>query len=234
MFWEGAAQTLAGHGRAIIYDRRGCSRSERPDPYEATTVGEHADDALELLSALGAEPAVLIGRSYGGTVALDLALRHPESVRAVALLEAGPMGLSPEYDAWFVALAARLEDVVAERGVEGVGETVLREVLGAWEELPEVYRDVFTNNGPALLAEIRGGERLTDMAGLGELRTPTLIVAAADSPESLQHGTDGLVQALPEAQVARVGGGHAIDPAGPEVLAFVAEHVDPPNVDSRG
>jgi pimeloyl-ACP methyl ester carboxylesterase len=225
VFWEDAAQELSKLGRVIIYDRRGCNRSERPEPYETTTIQEHAEDALGLLRALDAEPAVLIGRSWGGTIALDLALRYPESVRALVLLEAGPMGLSAEYDAWFLSLAATLERVVVERGVDAVGETVLREVLGAWEELPEVFRDVFTANGPALLAEIRGGERLADNSGLAALRTPTLIVAAEDSPESLQHGTDGLARALPQAQTVRVGGGHVIDPAGPEVLAFVSEHL---------
>ena len=233
VFWEDAAQELSRLGRVIIYDRRGCSRSERPEPYQMTSVQEHAEDARELLRKLDAEPAVLIGRSYGATAALDLGLRHPESVRALALLEAGPMGLSPEYDEWFVSLAATLEQVVVERGVDAVGETVLREVLGAWDELPEAFRDVFTANSPALLAEIRGGERLADNSGLAALRTPTLIVAADDSPESLQHGTDGLVRALPQARVVRVGGGHVIDPAGPDVLAFVSEHLGSANVDSR-
>lgn len=32
-------------GRVISYDRRGCGRSERPDPYERTSVAEQADDA---------------------------------------------------------------------------------------------------------------------------------------------------------------------------------------------
>ena len=79
------------------------------------------------------------------------------------------MGLSPGYDAWFLSLAATLEQVVAERGVEAVGEVVIREVLGAWDELPEAYREVFTANSPGLLAEIRGGERLTDNSGLDTL-----------------------------------------------------------------
>ena len=40
---------------------------------------------------------------------------------------------------------------------------MLRAVFGVWEELPEALREVFTANGPALLAEIRGEEhgRLT-------------------------------------------------------------------------
>jgi pimeloyl-ACP methyl ester carboxylesterase len=223
LFWEDAAKTLSELGRAIIYDRRGCTRSERPEPYEITSVREHADDARGLLRALDAEPAILIGRSYGGTVALDLALRHPETVLALALLEAGPMGLSSEYDEWFTSLRETLDGLAAESRVDAVGEAVLREVFGAWEELPEAFRDVFTTNGPALLAEVRGEERLADNGALAELRVPTLIVSAEDSPEPLQHGTAGLERALPQARTVRVQGDHAIDPAGPDVLAFVAD-----------
>jgi pimeloyl-ACP methyl ester carboxylesterase len=223
VFWEDAAAKLSELGRVIIYDRRGCSRSERPEPYETTSVREHADDARALLHELDAEPAILIGRSYGGTVALDLALRHPESVLGLALLEAGPMGLAPEYDEWFTSLREKLDRLAADDRVDAVGETVLREVLGAWEELPEVFREVFTANGPALLAEVRGEERLTDTAGLGGLRAPTLIVSAEDSPGPIQSGNAGLEGALRQARTVRVPGGHVIDPGGPAVLAFVAE-----------
>jgi esterase len=50
-------------------------------------VAEQADDAAGLLDALAALPAVVIGRSYGGAVAIDLALRNPDRVRALVLLE---------------------------------------------------------------------------------------------------------------------------------------------------
>ena len=223
VFWEDAADRLSELGRAIVYDRRGSWRSERPDAYDVTSVREHADDALALLRALDAEPAVLIGRSYGGTVALELALRRPGSVRGVALLEAGPMGLSGEYDAWFEALAATLEQAVAERGIEAAGEVVLREAFGAWEELPALWREVFTANGQALLAEVRGGERLSEGLEIGELAVPALVVTANASPRPIQRGSEALARAIPRARSVRVGGDHAIDPAGPDVLAFVSE-----------
>jgi pimeloyl-ACP methyl ester carboxylesterase len=223
VFWEDAADMLSELGRAVIYDRRGSNRSERPTDYDVTSVAEHAEDALALLRALEAEPAILIGRSYGGTVALELALQHPDSVIALALLEAGPMGFSSEYDEWFTALRAKLERTASTRGVEAVGEVAIRDVFGAWEELPAVWRDVFTANGPALLAEVRGGERLTDTTSLGEMRVPTLIVTADASLEPLRRCSRALESALPEARVATVAGGHAIDPAGPDLLAFVAE-----------
>ena len=63
MMWEEPAEKLARLGRVITYDRRGCTRSERPQPYLTTTVPEHADDAAALLRALSATPAIIVGRS---------------------------------------------------------------------------------------------------------------------------------------------------------------------------
>ena len=218
VFWEDAAERLSRLGRVITYDRRGSWRSERPERYDVTSVPEHADDALALLRALDAEPAVLIGRSYGGTVALDVALRRPASVLGVALLEAGPIGLAPEYDAWFTSVRSKAEHVEPS----AVGETVLRDVFGAWEELPDVWRDVLTQNGPALLAELRGGET-TDNSRLHELSVPALVVTAESSPEPIRLGSEALARAIPQARHVRVGGDHAIDPAGQDVLGFVEE-----------
>ena len=130
------------------------------------------------------------------------------------------MGLSAEYDAWFVALRATLESSDAQ----AIGETVLREVFGAWEELPQVWRDVFTANGPALLAEMRGEERLSEDAHFDELSVPTLVVTANASPGPIQSASEALARALPGARAVRVGGDHAIDPGGPEIRSFVAEH----------
>ena len=76
MLWSEAVPVLATLGRVIVYDRRGCTRSERPRPFSAG-VGTHVDDAAALLGALSAGPAIVIGRSYGGAVAIQLALRHP-------------------------------------------------------------------------------------------------------------------------------------------------------------
>jgi esterase len=88
----------------ILYDRRGCTPSQRPDPYDKTSVGEHADDAAALLEARGVVPAAVVGRSYGGEVATDLALRHPERVRALVLLEGAALNLSAEAVAWAESL----------------------------------------------------------------------------------------------------------------------------------
>jgi esterase len=100
LLWADAVEELARLGRVIAYDRRGCTRSQRPEPYERTSVVEQADDAAALLDALVATPAVVIARSYGGAVAVDLALRYADRVRALLLLEADALGLSPSWPSW--------------------------------------------------------------------------------------------------------------------------------------
>ncbi len=101
LIWGDAVDAAARLGRAIVYDRRGCTRSERPSPYDITSVPLHADDAAALLEALHATPATVIGRSYGGEIALDLASRYPEQVRALALLEPLVLGLDEDADRWY-------------------------------------------------------------------------------------------------------------------------------------
>lgn len=223
-FWTDAANVLATHGRTIIYDRRGFSRSERPEPY-ATNVHEQADDAAALIDALGASPAIVIGRSYGGSVAIDLALRYPERVRALALLEGDAPALSTEATAWLEELADKVF-AAAEADGRTVAETVIVAVAGrqAWLSLSEEARDIFTANGPAIVAELRGGFPEVGVAQLATIDRPTLLVAAK---ESLQPGygevTDRMAAAMPSARVAWVEGGHLIDPAHPVVLDFLDE-----------
>jgi pimeloyl-ACP methyl ester carboxylesterase len=225
VLWRSAADELAKHGRAIVYDRRGFSRSERPEPY-VTNVHEQADDAAALIDALTAAPAIVIGRSQGGEIAVDLALRYPERVRALALLEGGGLSLSGALKRWLAELDEQVF-AAAEADVDTVGETMLRGVLGdaGWTSLPEPVKRVFTDNGPAIVAEERGGLLDVSAEQLGTISHPTLLVAAMDSPPALAEATTLVAEALPSARVEWVEGDHLIDPAHPVVLAFVDEVV---------
>jgi pimeloyl-ACP methyl ester carboxylesterase len=75
---------LAGY-RLIAYHRRGYGGS---DPAGGPrSVAEQADDLIELLGRLGIDRAHLVGHSYGGNVAIEVALTAPEIVQSVCLLE---------------------------------------------------------------------------------------------------------------------------------------------------
>ena len=73
---------LAGDYRVITYDARGSGRSEGNPPY---THEQFVADLEALREHFGIERFILEGGSYGGFVALEYVLRHPERVTHLIL-----------------------------------------------------------------------------------------------------------------------------------------------------
>ena len=82
---DGLAQTR----RVITTDYRGIGNSGGTAPL---TVGEMADDAIQLIRALGLKTVDVLGFSLGGFVAQDIALKAPDLVRRLILTGTGPAG----------------------------------------------------------------------------------------------------------------------------------------------
>jgi pimeloyl-ACP methyl ester carboxylesterase len=80
------AEMVADAGyRVLIHDRRNCGASDVVIEGEDSEYEIWAEDLYELLSQLGALPAVVGGSSSGCRLSLLFALRHPEAVRALLL-----------------------------------------------------------------------------------------------------------------------------------------------------
>lgn len=86
--WRPLAARLGLDHRVIAYDRRGFGQSRSPD--------EPCSDLDDLCAVLDdcsrGAPAVLVGASRGGALALDLALAKPERVRALVLMASAVSG----------------------------------------------------------------------------------------------------------------------------------------------
>lgn len=85
--WRLTMPALATQFRVIAPDMAGFGETERPSGY-AYSMDNWVDHALGLLDALGVERAHVIGNSFGGALALALAIRAPERVGRLVLMGA--------------------------------------------------------------------------------------------------------------------------------------------------
>ncbi|HEY0816113.1 MAG TPA: alpha/beta hydrolase [Pseudonocardia sp.] len=91
-FWYGwrlQIQPLAAAGfRVVAPDMRGYNLSSRPDGVEAYATDKLADDVRGLIQERGAQSAMLVGHDWGGTAAWVTAMKYPEVVDRLAILNA--------------------------------------------------------------------------------------------------------------------------------------------------
>jgi pimeloyl-ACP methyl ester carboxylesterase len=131
--------------RVLRYDRRGYARSRAAGG--SYTIAAHVAD---LAAQLDGRRAVLFGHSYGGNVALALAERHPDLVRAVAVYEV-PLSWLP----WWPGSTGR-SNRASRVSPEDAAEQFMRRMVGdeRWEALPRFVRDARRAEGTALVEEI--------------------------------------------------------------------------------
>ncbi len=82
--WEAVAPALAQHTRVVGIDMLGCGHSVQPRrPYG---LRDMAQSVWALSQKLGLRQPVLMGHSFGGRVAMELALREPRQIAGLMLL----------------------------------------------------------------------------------------------------------------------------------------------------
>jgi pimeloyl-ACP methyl ester carboxylesterase len=85
--WEPQREAVARRFRFIAYTQRYFGTDPWPDQGEHYSQVTHTADLAAFIRQLNVGPVYLVGRSYGGTVAVRVALQHPELVRAVFVQE---------------------------------------------------------------------------------------------------------------------------------------------------
>jgi 3-oxoadipate enol-lactonase len=207
--WEPLGERLvaAGH-RVVTCDLPGFGRTPL-----APGLVSNAAELAGLLDELGIERAAVVGASFGGRVALELALRAPERVTALALLGSAldEFDASDELDAFDADETAAAEagdlDAATELNVRmwldrpdrtGVDPAV-RELVRAMQRRAFELQD-------GVEAEL---EELDPPAArrLPEIDAPALVVVGADDVEDFHRIAERLVRELPSAEpLVRIAG----------------------------
>jgi pimeloyl-ACP methyl ester carboxylesterase len=96
--WDLVAPILSQDFRVIVLDQRGHGESDKPDEgYDFASVSE---DLHQLIAQVGIDRPIIAGHSWGGDVAIEYAVAHPEVAAGLCLVDGGGMDFSsnPHWD----------------------------------------------------------------------------------------------------------------------------------------
>jgi pimeloyl-ACP methyl ester carboxylesterase len=216
---------LASSYRLITYHRRGYGKSTLgPQP---VSMADQAADAAALLNHLGVRSAHVVGHSYGGVVALQLAHDHPRLVHSLALLEP-PLMAVPSGP----ALRERTLIPALERyrsgDKEGALDVFLSEVFGSdWRAavhaaVPGAVSQAEADVDTFFTADLPSLQRwgLGDQLA-GTLSQPILSVVGTESPPFRFEGRELLHQWFPHTEDFDLdNANHLLQMKNPEGLAL--------------
>jgi len=216
-YMEGCAAELGRLFTTIRYTQRGIEPSTVGAPYSVET---HMADALAVLDALGLEKAWAVGHSWGGHLALHLAVAHPERLHGVVAIDT--LGASGDVLPGFrEALLAALGDGARARWNEiqerdEAGEATEEELV---EQHDIVWPSYFFDaaNAPPPLTSRVGGECNRDTfasirehfevgtlrTGLPNVRLPVLFVHGTNDPLPIRGALE-TARLITGAKVGRV------------------------------
>lgn len=200
---------LAGDLRLIYFDHRGNGRSARPDPATLTMSG-WADDAVAVGRAMaGGESLVVIGHSYGGFIAQELAIRHPGAVRALVLVctTPGQLGRGELPAPEGAPLPREFEELLASMPeTDEELAAAMTQLAPAYlhREDPETLRSLMADTVFSAAAMRRGFEVLATWSSVDRLASidaPTLVVAGRHDPFTAWPQAHRIADRLPDAEV---------------------------------
>jgi pimeloyl-ACP methyl ester carboxylesterase len=217
--WDGVQDLLPSRFRPVALDWPG--HGESPAGDGALTVMRCADVAEELAERLAPEGAVVVGNSVGGFAAARLAIRRPELVRGLVLVDSGGfLGRPPQVRA-FCALMAR------PRFLRAIYPWFANRYMRPGSDEDRRVRDLgiaTTREDPGLRAvsELWGSFASPEhdlRAEAVSISTPTLIAWGRRDPVIPLKVGRGLAAAIPGAELALFDTGHAPHVSDPEGFA---------------
>jgi len=212
-------EALTGAGsKLVLWDYRGHGLSQSPADPEAYTLDLVLDDLDRVLEWASPDaPAVIGGLSFGGLAALHYALRRPERVRALLLLDSGPGFKNPKaLEGWMAQTertAAFLEKAGPRAFIDGkAGVTA----VGLKPDLPaaKVAADAIAAQNPQGLAHFArriAGPAAPVIDQLAEIEAPALVLVG-EKDKAYLRAAEVMAARLPNAEHVTIpAAGHIVN-----------------------
>ena len=202
----GLARLLAARGPVLALDRRGSGESVVVTP-RPLDVAIHVADVVALLDAEAVAAAILVGHSFGGVVALEVAARFPGRVRAVVAWEPpyGPLADAATRVA-FASVGTATERAYATGGGAAAAAAFLDGVAGAgaWAALSDRARAFLSAQGAGAFADasLVG----LDPAGLARITAPVTVLTGTASEPFYAPIARAVAARIPGARLVTVDG----------------------------
>ncbi len=199
--WEFVKPLLEDRFTVYPIARRGRGETD-------ATMGHSLDDEIADAAAVLrsiAEPAFLLGHSYGAQVALGAAATVPEAVRKLVLYEPPWPRTLPKDD------LQTLERIASGGDWEGFATTFFRDLLRVPVQALDELRSTplwppIVADGKASLGDLRAIARYDfDPERFRNLHVPVLLQVGTESPRDL-YATDALAAALPDVRIEELEG----------------------------
>ncbi len=229
--WVNQVEPFSQRGRVVAYSRRYNWPNSPPGTGADGSMPRQVDDLAALIRGVGA-PAHIVGHSYGATIALFLALTHPEVIRTLVLAEPGVPPVLENVPGTEADVKARQDfgALLAQAIASGDAERVvklLEDFIAPGDNLPPEIHNMFVSNVPA--AKVEGSARFT-CQDARSITVPTLVVTGDRSPTFYRHMAEIVARCVTGGELARIpGASHPMQVMNPQafndaVLAFVAKH----------
>lgn len=219
------AEALGGEFRCVLWDQRGHGQTTQEGEW---TYWDSAADLVALLDHLDVEKAVLAGMSQGGFVSLRVALRAPERLKGLFVIDT-QAGTDPEpVEMMNAAIAAQWKEHGPDESVLAAvhGTIVAPAEPGGW---PDKWRAMSPQGVAGAFRALIERDALEDR--LGEIEVPALVVHGDADAAIPTERAEALCSGLPNCEdfVLIPGGGHASNLSHPDevnraLLAFARKH----------
>lgn len=178
------ADLLADEFTVVTYDRRGNSRSPRPEGWTATSVSEQAEDAAGLIEALDLAPVSVFAASAGGLIGLDLAIRFPRLLRGAVLQEPSLFAVLPDAAALLAPRRALIRDTMQAKGPRATVEALLCHLNGDGVLAaipPEILERMVSNGDTIFNIETAFAAWRPSEEDLPSIRVPIVLMIAQET-----------------------------------------------------